>query len=75
MIVPEMLEVSAELFKGWEGWSVEVVDELGTVVQTFPSCRRLPRHLLPVPTKDRSKMGSDPIACIRCSTRRAYRLR
>jgi hypothetical protein len=34
-IVSEMLEASPELFEGWEDWSVEVVDELGTVVQTF----------------------------------------
>jgi hypothetical protein len=31
----EMVEASPELFEGWEDWSVEVVDELGTVVQTF----------------------------------------
>ena len=34
-IVSEMRETSPELFEGWEDWSVEVVDELGTVVQTF----------------------------------------
>jgi hypothetical protein len=34
-IVSEMLETVPELFEGWEGWSVEIVDELGTVVQTF----------------------------------------
>jgi hypothetical protein len=34
-IVSEMLETSPELFEGWEDWSVEIVDELGTVVQTF----------------------------------------
>ena len=33
--VSEMLETIPELFEGWEGWSVEIVDELGTVVQTF----------------------------------------
>jgi hypothetical protein len=31
----EMRETFPELFQGWEDWSVEVVDELGTVVQTF----------------------------------------
>ena len=34
-IVSAMRETSPELFEGWEGWSVEIVDELGTVVQTF----------------------------------------
>ena len=34
-IVSEMRETSPELFEGWEDWSVEIVDELGTVVQTF----------------------------------------
>ena len=34
-IVSEMLETFPELFEGWEDWSVEIVDELGTVVQTF----------------------------------------
>ena len=34
-IVSEMRETSPELFEGWEGWSVEIVDELGTVVQTL----------------------------------------
>ena len=34
-IVSEMLKTAPELFEGWEDWSVEVVDELGTVVQTF----------------------------------------
>ena len=34
-IVSDMLRASPELFEGWEDWSVEVVDELGTVVQTF----------------------------------------
>ncbi len=34
-IVSDMLKTSPELFEGWEDWSVEVVDELGTVVQTF----------------------------------------
>jgi hypothetical protein len=34
-IVSEMLETVPELFEGWEGWSVEIVDELGTVVQTL----------------------------------------
>jgi hypothetical protein len=34
-IVSEMLKTFPELFEGWEDWSVEVVDELGTVVQTF----------------------------------------
>ena len=33
--VSEMLKAAPELFEGWEDWSVEVVDELGTVVQTF----------------------------------------
>jgi hypothetical protein len=34
-IVSEMRETSPELFEGWEDWCVEIVDELGTVVQTF----------------------------------------
>ena len=34
-IVSEMRETFPELFEGWEDWSVEIVDELGTVVQTF----------------------------------------
>ena len=34
-IVSEMRETSPELFEGWEDWSVEIVDELGTVVQIF----------------------------------------
>jgi hypothetical protein len=34
-IASEMLETVPELFEGWKGWSVEIVDELGTVVQTF----------------------------------------
>lgn len=34
-IVSEMLKTFPKLFEGWEDWSVEVVDELGTVVQTF----------------------------------------
>jgi hypothetical protein len=34
-VVSEMRETSPELFEGWEDWSVEIVDELGTVVQTF----------------------------------------
>ena len=34
-IVSEMREASPELFEEWEDWSVEIVDELGTVVQTF----------------------------------------
>jgi hypothetical protein len=34
-IVSELLEAIPELFEGWEGWSVEIVDELGTIVQTL----------------------------------------
>jgi hypothetical protein len=34
-IVSELLEAIPELFEGWEGWSLEIVDELGTVVQTL----------------------------------------
>ena len=34
-IVSEMREASPELFEEWGDWSVEIVDELGTVVQTF----------------------------------------
>ena len=34
-IVSVMREASPELFEEWENWSVEIVDELGTVVQTF----------------------------------------
>src|SRR5688572_9870917 len=34
-IVSAMRETSPELFEEWGDWSVEVVDELGTVVQTF----------------------------------------
>jgi hypothetical protein len=34
-IVSEMRETFPELLEGWENWSVEIVDELGTVVQTF----------------------------------------
>ena len=34
-IASEMRETFLELFEGWEDWSVEIVDELGTVVQTF----------------------------------------
>ena len=34
-IVSAMRETSPELFEEWADWSVEVVDELGTVVQTF----------------------------------------
>ena len=34
-IVSEMVETVPELFEGWEGWSVEIVDELGTIVQTL----------------------------------------
>ena len=64
-IVSEMRETSPELFEGWEDWSVEIVDELGTVVQTFTLLTAL-RPLLPEPTKDRSKIGSDPVACTRC---------
>jgi len=34
-IVSEMRETFPELFEGWEDWRVEIVDERGTVVQTF----------------------------------------
>ena len=34
-IVSEMREAFPELFEEWEDWSVEIVDERGTVVQTF----------------------------------------
>jgi hypothetical protein len=34
-IVSELLEAVPEIGEGWEGWSVEIVDELGTIVQTL----------------------------------------
>jgi hypothetical protein len=34
-IVSAMRKTSPELFERWEDWSVEIVHELGTVVQTF----------------------------------------
>jgi hypothetical protein len=43
-IVSEMLETSPELFEEWEDWSVEIVDELGTVIQrlTLPYSSETP---------------------------------
>ena len=34
-IVSAMRKTSPELLERWEDWSVQVVDECGTVVQTF----------------------------------------
>jgi hypothetical protein len=52
-IASEIVEASPELFEGWEDWSVEVGDELGMSYRDS-RLRTAPRHLLPVPTKDRS---------------------
>ena len=63
-IVSEMLETVPELFEGWEDWSVEIVDELGTVVQTLT----LP-HSSETPTSgsdEGSQQGGQRAACIRC---------